>query len=34
MNLDARIPPGPLAQKWDKHKASIRVVAPHNTGIY
>jgi succinate dehydrogenase / fumarate reductase flavoprotein subunit len=30
MQLDAKIPAGPLAQKWEKHKASIRLVAPNN----
>jgi succinate dehydrogenase / fumarate reductase flavoprotein subunit len=30
MKLDARIPPGPLEQKWTRHLASIRLVAPHN----
>lgn len=30
MQLDAKIPPGPLAQKWDKHKGAIRLVAPNN----
>ncbi len=30
MQLDAKIPSGPLAQKWEKHKASIRLVAPNN----
>ncbi|MFQ3671613.1 MAG: FAD-binding protein, partial [Verrucomicrobiia bacterium] len=30
MQLDAKIPTGPLAQKWEKHKGSIRLVAPNN----
>src|ERR1035438_9758167 len=30
MKLDARIPSGPLPQKWDKHKASIKLVNPSN----
>lgn len=30
MQFDAKIPSGPLAQKWEKHKASIRLVAPNN----
>src|SRR5436189_1144007 len=29
-NLDARIPPGPLAQKWTNHKDHARLVAPNN----
>jgi succinate dehydrogenase / fumarate reductase flavoprotein subunit len=28
--LDARIPPGPLAQKWTNHKDHARLVAPNN----
>ncbi|MER3420222.1 MAG: fumarate reductase/succinate dehydrogenase flavoprotein subunit [Chloroflexota bacterium] len=28
--LDAKIPPGPLAEKWDNHKATLRLVAPTN----
>ncbi|MEI6085260.1 MAG: fumarate reductase/succinate dehydrogenase flavoprotein subunit [Verrucomicrobiota bacterium] len=34
MNLDARIPAGPLAQKWDKHKSSIKLVNPANKRKY
>jgi succinate dehydrogenase / fumarate reductase flavoprotein subunit len=30
MNLDAQIPSGPLAQKWDKHKFEIKLVNPAN----
>jgi succinate dehydrogenase / fumarate reductase flavoprotein subunit len=30
MNLDAHIPAGPLAQKWDKHKFEIKLVNPSN----
>ena len=30
MNLDARIPTGPLAQKWDKHKFDVKLVNPSN----
>jgi succinate dehydrogenase / fumarate reductase flavoprotein subunit len=30
MNLDGRIPSGPLAQKWDKHKFDIKLVNPAN----
>src|SRR6476659_4257942 len=29
-HLDARIPPGPLAQKWTNHKDHARLVAPNN----
>lgn len=28
--LNSRIPEGPLAEKWSKHKASIKVVSPAN----
>jgi len=28
--LDSKIPAGPLAEKWSKHKADIRVVSPAN----
>ena len=30
MNFDARIPSGPLAQKWDKHKFEMKLVNPAN----
>jgi succinate dehydrogenase / fumarate reductase flavoprotein subunit len=30
MNLDAKIPSGPLAQKWDKHKFDMKLVNPAN----
>ncbi len=30
MKLDAKIPPGPVAQKWDKHKFNIKLVNPAN----
>ncbi len=30
MNLDARIPGGPLDQKWDRHRADLRLVSPAN----
>jgi succinate dehydrogenase / fumarate reductase flavoprotein subunit len=29
-NLDSKIPAGPLAEKWAKHKAAIKVVSPAN----
>jgi len=28
--LDSKIPEGPLAEKWERHKAAIRVVSPAN----
>ncbi|HVO32876.1 MAG TPA: fumarate reductase/succinate dehydrogenase flavoprotein subunit [Elusimicrobiota bacterium] len=28
MNLDSKVPAGPLAQKWDKHKAEMKVISP------
>src|ERR1700690_4297188 len=34
MKLDARIPAGPLPQKWEKHKASIKLVNPSNKRKY
>jgi len=34
MNLDSRIPEGPLAQKWDKHKFNIKLVNPANRRKY
>jgi succinate dehydrogenase / fumarate reductase flavoprotein subunit len=30
MKLDAKIPSGPLAQKWDKHKFNLKLVNPAN----
>jgi succinate dehydrogenase / fumarate reductase flavoprotein subunit len=30
MILDGHIPPGPLAQKWDKHKFDLKLVNPAN----
>jgi succinate dehydrogenase / fumarate reductase flavoprotein subunit len=30
MKLDSRVPAGPLAEKWDKHKFDIGVVNPKN----
>ncbi len=29
-NIDNKIPAGPLAEKWSKHKAAIKVVSPAN----
>jgi succinate dehydrogenase / fumarate reductase, flavoprotein subunit len=34
MNLDAKIPPGSLDQKWTRHLANIRLVAPSNKRKY
>ena len=34
MTLDSKIPAGALAQKWDKHKASIKLVNPANKRKY
>jgi succinate dehydrogenase / fumarate reductase flavoprotein subunit len=28
--LDSKIPDGPLAEKWTRHKGNIKLVAPHN----
>ncbi len=30
MNLDAKVPGGPLADKWDRHLADLRLVSPAN----
>src|SRR5262245_61436717 len=30
MNLDAKIPTGPLAQKWDRHKFELKLITPAN----
>src|SRR5947199_2044393 len=30
MKLDAKIPSGPLAQKWDKHKFELKLSNPAN----
>src|SRR3989475_5035694 len=30
MKLDAKIPSGPLAQKWDKHKFELNLITPAN----
>ncbi len=34
MNLDARIPSGPIEKKWDKHRAEIKLVNPANKRKY
>jgi succinate dehydrogenase / fumarate reductase flavoprotein subunit len=30
MRLDARVPPGPIADKWDRHKFEMKLVNPAN----
>ena len=30
IKLDSKIPEGPLAEKWEKHKSNIKVVSPAN----
>src|ERR1035438_9086946 len=30
MKLDAKIPAGPLAQKWDKHRFDLKLINPAN----
>jgi len=34
MQLDAKIPSGPLGQKWDKHRADNKLVSPTNKRKY
>ncbi|MDG1832066.1 MAG: fumarate reductase/succinate dehydrogenase flavoprotein subunit [Verrucomicrobiota bacterium] len=34
MNLDAKIPSGPMAQKWDKHQFDLKLVNPANKRKY
>jgi len=34
MTLDSKIPSGPLAQKWDKHKFDLKLVNPANKRKY
>jgi succinate dehydrogenase / fumarate reductase flavoprotein subunit len=34
LNLDSKIPSGPLEQKWQSHKASIKLVNPANKRKY
>ncbi|MBK9402615.1 MAG: fumarate reductase/succinate dehydrogenase flavoprotein subunit [Bacteroidetes bacterium] len=34
MNLDSKIPAGPLAEKWDRHKFSCKLVNPSNKRKY
>src|SRR4029077_8670679 len=34
MKLDAKIPSGPIAQKWDRHKFEMKLVNPANKRKY
>ena len=34
MQLDAKIPGGPLAQKWDRHRFELKLVNPANKRKY
>ena len=34
MTLDAKIPEGPLAEKWSKHKFNLKLVNPANKRKY
>jgi len=34
MKLDAKIPSGPISEKWDNHLKSIKLVAPNNRRKY
>ncbi len=34
MHLDDRIPDGPLAEKWDRHRSALRLVSPANKRKY
>jgi succinate dehydrogenase / fumarate reductase flavoprotein subunit len=34
LRLDARMPSGPLAQKWDKHRFEMKLVSPANKRKY
>ncbi|MEO8944889.1 MAG: succinate dehydrogenase (quinone) flavoprotein subunit, partial [Gemmatimonadaceae bacterium] len=34
MQLDSKVPPGPLATKWDQHKFDIKLVNPANKRKY
>ncbi|MBI2417789.1 MAG: fumarate reductase/succinate dehydrogenase flavoprotein subunit [Ignavibacteriales bacterium] len=34
MNLDAKIPSGPLAEKWTKHQAEMKLINPANKRKY
>src|SRR5436190_9468402 len=34
MKLESRVPPGPLAEKWDRHRFDMRLVNPANKRKY
>lgn len=34
MILDSKIPSGPIEQKWDKHRAEIKLINPSNKRKY
>lgn len=34
MTLDSRVPPGPIEEKWDKHKFNMKLVNPANKRKY
>ncbi len=34
MTLDARVPGGALEEKWERHKATIKLLAPANKRRY
>jgi succinate dehydrogenase / fumarate reductase flavoprotein subunit len=34
LKLDAKIPAGPLAEKWDKHRFEMKLVNPANKRKY
>ena len=34
MRLDARIPSGPLEQKWERHRREMKLVSPANKRKY
>lgn len=34
MNLDSKVPHGPIQNKWDEHKAHLKLVAPNNKRKY
>ena len=34
MALDSKVPSGPIAQKWDKHKFDMKLVNPANKRKY
>src|SRR3954453_18136170 len=34
MKLDAKVPPGPLASKWERYRSEMKLVAPNNKRKY